>query len=379
MVAGTRLAAYGNGDWNDTLQPVDPTMKEAMCSSWTVTLHYHTLRTLAEGLRRVGRDTARPLAADLEAAAADVLADYQRFLIDGGVLAGFADFAAFLREGGGVIRLLHPSDPATGISYRLLPMIHSILHELFTPEQAAAHVGYIREHLLAPDGARLFDRPPRYQGGPQRLFQRAESSSFFGREIGVMYMHAHLRYAEAMAHYGDADAFFLALRQANPIALASVVPASALRQANCYHSSSDATFYDRYEASARYDEVMRGTITVEGGWRVYSSGPGIAYRLTHECFVGVRRNASSVVIDPVVPVALDGLRAEFRLADVPVTMIYHTGRRGCGPVALTLNGEALPFKREPNRYRTGGVRVELGLLRRRLRPGANVLEVRLES
>lgn len=378
VIAGTCLAAYSNGDWNDTLQPVDPTMKEAMCSSWTVTLHYHTLRTLAEGLRRVGRVTARPLAADLETAAVDVLADYQRFLIDGDVLAGFADFAAFLREGGGVVRLLHPSDPATGISYRLLPMIHSILYEMFTPEQATAHVGYIREHLLAPDGARLFDRPPRYQGGPQRHFQRAESSPFFGREIGVMYMHAHLRYAEAMAHYGDADAFFLALRQANPIALTSVVPAAALRQANCYYSSSDATFYNRYEASARYDEVMRGTITVEGGWRVYSSGPGIAYRLIHECFVGVRLNASSVVIDPVVPAALDGLRAEFRLAGVPVTMIYHTGRRGCGPVALTLNGETLPFKREPNRYRTGGVRVELGLLRRRLRPGVNVLEVRLE-
>ena len=31
-----------------------------------------------------------------------------------------------------------------------------------------------------------------------------------------MYTHAHLRYAEAMAHLGDAEAFFLALRQANP-------------------------------------------------------------------------------------------------------------------------------------------------------------------
>lgn len=378
VVAGTHLAVYGNGDWNDTLQPVDPTMKEMMCSSWTVTLHYHTLRTLTDGLRRVGRDTARPLASDLEAQAAEVLADYQRFLIDGSVLAGFAGFAAFLSEGGVVVRLLHPSDTMTGISYRLLPMIHSILYELFTPEQAEVHVGYIREHLLAPDGARLFDRPPRYQGGPQQHFQRAESSTFFGREIGVMYMHAHLRYAEAMAHYGDADAFFLALRQANPIALASVVPAAAPRQANCYHSSSDAAFYDRYEASARYKEVMRGTITVEGGWRVYSSGPGIVYRLIHECFVGVRRNATSVVIDPVVPTGLDGLRAEIRLADAPVTMIYRTGRKGCSPIALTLNGEALPFKREPNRYRTGGVRVDLGLLRRRLRPDMNVLEVRLE-
>jgi 1,2-beta-oligoglucan phosphorylase len=53
-----------------------------------------------------------------------------------------------------------------------------------------------------------------------------------------MYMHAHLRFAEAMAHYGDADALLLALRQANPIKIRSVVPAARPRQANCYYSSS---------------------------------------------------------------------------------------------------------------------------------------------
>ena len=121
------------------------------------------------------------------------------------------------------------------------------------------------EHLLAADGARLFDQPAPYRGGPQFHFQRAESSSFFGREIGVMYTHAHLRYAEAMARLGDADAFFLALRQANPIALANVVPSARPRQANCYYSSSDAAFADRYEASARYGDVKTGAVAFEGG------------------------------------------------------------------------------------------------------------------
>ena len=377
VVAGTRLAAYGNGDWNDSLQPVDPAMKERLCSAWTVTLHYHALRTLAAGLRWVVREGGgAPLdPADLERAAGEILADYQALLIPDGVLAGFSHF----QEDGRVVRLLHPSDRATGISYRLLPMIHSILWELFTPEQAAEHVGYIRKHLLAPDGARLFDRPPHYRGGLQRHFQRAESSPFFGREIGLMYTHAHLRYAEAMARYGDADAFFLALTKAHPIAIASVVPNAALRQANCYYSSSDPVFYDRYQASERYDEVMRGEVAVEGGWRIYSSGPGIAYRLVHECFVGVRRGASAVVIDPVVPLVLDGLRAEIRLAGEAVTIHYRTGCKGCGPVALVLNGHALSFTREPNRYRTGGARVDLAEIRLRLVPGAaNVLEVTLE-
>jgi cellobiose phosphorylase len=376
VVAGTRLAAYGNGDWNDSLQPVDPAMKESLCSAWTVTLHYHTLRTLAAGLRRVGRggETGGLDPDRIEHAAEDVLADYQRLLIEDGVLAGFACFV----DAGRVERLLHPSDSVTGISYRLLPMIHSILYELFTPEQASDHVGYIREHLLAPDGARLFDRPPRYRGGLQQRFQRAESSPFFGREVGLMYTHAHLRYAEAMAHYGDAEAFFEALRRAHPIAIASVVPTAAVRQANCYYSSSDAVFHDRYEAGERYDDVKSGKVAVEGGWRIYSSGPGIAYRLIHECLVGVRRRASSVVFDPVLPPALDGLRADVRLAGAAVTMIFRTGRKGRGPLAVALNGQAVPFTREPNRYRTGGARVELDEIRSRLSSTENVLEISLE-
>ena len=38
VIPGTRLAAYGHGDWNDSLQPADPAMRERLCSAWTVTL-----------------------------------------------------------------------------------------------------------------------------------------------------------------------------------------------------------------------------------------------------------------------------------------------------------------------------------------------------
>ena len=77
-------------------------------------------------------------------------ADFQRLLIVDGTLAGFAYF----EPGGGVDYLLHPRDANTGIHYRLLPMIHSIINDLLTPEQARAHVGHIEQHLLGPDGAR---------------------------------------------------------------------------------------------------------------------------------------------------------------------------------------------------------------------------------
>ncbi|MCU0735390.1 MAG: hypothetical protein MUF20_07685 [Methylotetracoccus sp.] len=54
VIPGTALAAYGHGDWNDSLQPADPAMRERLCSAWTVTLHYQTLATLGKALRMLG-------------------------------------------------------------------------------------------------------------------------------------------------------------------------------------------------------------------------------------------------------------------------------------------------------------------------------------
>jgi cellobiose phosphorylase len=369
-IPGTHLVAYGNGDWNDSLQPVDPAMRERLCSAWTVTLHAHTLGTLAAAVRAVGRGD---VAARLDALAAPVHADFQRLLLPDGTLAGFAYFQDHDR----LDYWVHPRDQATGMRYGALAMIHAILADVFTPEQARAHVALIRERLLGADGVRLFDRPSEYRGGVTRLFQRAESSSFFGREIGLMYMHAHLRYAEAMAHYGDVGAFFAALRQAVPIGLRDAVPSAALRQANCYYSSSDAAFLDRYEAQARYDDVRTGRVAFEGGWRVYSSGAGIAVRLVHECFLGLRRGRSALAIDPAIPPTLDGLRAEVEIAGRRVEVVYRCGTTGVGPRSVTLNGGALPFTRLENPYRTGGVVVPMAAIRERLATERNELVVAL--
>jgi len=362
LIPGTRLIAYGHGDWNDSLQPADPAMRERLCSTWTVTLHHETLTLLAEALDASGREGEAEL---LAAMAADVKADFLRLLLVDGELAGLAYF----QPDGTVEPMLHPRDRATGIHHRLLPMIHAILADLLTPEEAAAHVGLMRAHLLGADGARLFDRPPIYRGGPQQHFQRAESSSFFGREIGLMYTHAHLRYAAAMARYGDADAFFEALRRANPIAIASVVPSAAPRQANCYYSSSDAMVADRYEAAARYDDIRAGRVGYEGGWRVYSSGAGIAFRLLNQVFLGLQRGRTRLGIDPVMPRSLDGLRAQVALAGGAVEVEYRVGARGCGVRGLSLDGAPLATTPMRNPYRTPGVVVAMDALRggRRLR------------
>jgi cellobiose phosphorylase len=370
LIPGTSLVAYGHGDWNDSLQPVDPSMCERLCSAWTVTLHYQTMITLAQALRRVGR--AGP-AVQFDEHARRIREDFQRLLMPDGTITGYAYFHA----DGHIDYLLHPSDAATGIHYSLLPMIHAVINGLLTPEQATAHVGYIREHLLAADGARLFDRPFVYQGGPQHRFQRAESSSFFGREIGIMYTHAHLRYAEAMARFGDAGALFLALRQANPLGLRSVVPAARLRQANCYYSSSDAAFADRYEALSEYEKVRTGAVPFEGGWRVYSSGAGIAMRLIHECFLGIRKGHSVLVLDPVIPRSLDRLATEIALDGRKVRVEYRVKKTGHGVMALTLNGKALAFEPLDNPYRPGGAEVSMAAVRALLGKGVNTLTIQL--
>ncbi len=366
VIPGTCLAAYGRGDWNDSLEPVDPAMGEQLCSAWTVALEYQTLTALAEALRRL--DLVEE-AERLSARAAEVHGDFQRYLIADGILAGFAWF----HGDGRIAYLMHPRDRITGISYRLLPMIHAILAGMLAPHQAELHLGLIRQRLLGPDGARLFDHPLKYRGGPQRLFQRAESSSFFGREIGLMYTHAHLRYAQALAHYGDAQGFFEALGKVNPIGLRARIPNAARRQANCYYTSSDAACFDRYQAYAQYARVLAGEIPLQGGWRVYSSGPGVFVSLIVTTLFGLRLERSRLVIDPVMPSALNGLRIELELLGRKVAVTYHIGQRGFGLAAVHLNGADLPFTRGPNPYREGGAEVPMAEVTDKLKEGENQL------
>jgi len=368
VIAGTALAAYGHGDWNDSLQPADPALREHMCSAWTVTLHFQTLNILARALRAIGRaQDATPL----ETKAHAVHSDFQRLLLVDGVLAGYAIF-----DGGDRPRyLLHPDDKITGIKYSSLAMIHAIIEDMLTPEQTREHLALIDKYLSASDGVRLFDRPMPYHGGPQKIFQRAETATYFGREIGLMYTHAHLRYAQALAHVGDADRFFKALCQANPIGIRALVPTATLRQANCYYSSSDAAFDDRYQASEEYDRVARGTIALDGGWRVYSSGAGIALSLTIRRFLGLSCEAQVLRIDPVIPPALDGLRVETTLRGRPVQVTYHVGKSGCGVTQVSLNGQTLSFTSEANPHRRGAALVELPAVLNQLQPQGNVLMV----
>ena len=356
-VPGSPLPAYGHGDWNDSLQPADPALAAGLVSTWTAVLQTQALRTLAEGLRATGDRGTADLADVADDLATRTQAAISARLEDDPVLPGYL----LHHDDGTVEPLVHPTDERTGLRFGVLPWIHAISADLLTPEQAHHHLELIEQHLLGPDGARLFDRPVRYVGGPMTIFQRAEASTFWGREIGLMYVHAHLRYAEALARVGDGEALLTALAKASPVGLESLVPQARPRQTSCYYSSSDGAFADRYDAQEGYAGLLAGGVALEGGWRVYSSGPGLVLRLVTEVLLGFRTRGDHVEVDPVLPPGSDFV-AHLPVGGRPAIVRYTAGEHGHGVRRVSIDGRDLDLTPLANPYREAGVSVALAQL-----------------
>lgn len=370
-----RLPAYGHGDWNDSLQPARPELASHLCSTWTTELEITALTVLAEGLEQHAAsgpdaDAAAALAARCRAIAAGAAEAFAEVLLVDGELAGYG-----LLENGGVDHLVHPTDTVTGLRHGSLQMIHALTDELLTPEQARHHLDLIDEHLAGPTGVYLFDRPVEYHGGVMEVFQRAETATFWGREIGLMYMHSHLRFIEALTRLGEAERAWQELLKAVPIGLPRRTRGARVRQSNCYYSSSDAVFPDRYVAAENGAALFEESTGFEGGWRVYSSGPGLLLRLVVEDVLGVRARAGRLEIDPVLPAALDGTTAQVPFDGGFLTVHLRAGERGCGLRSLRIDGADVDLTGEgvrevERRYRPAGVAVDRALVR-----AGSVLEV----
>jgi 1,2-beta-oligoglucan phosphorylase len=368
---GLALPRYGEGDWDDSLQPVTKELAETMVSSWTAALLYQTLRHYAAALEHFGESERAEAVASF---AAEVQADFQRYLIADGVVAGFAVFSSQPPVVDHYI--LHPHDRKTGLRYRLISMTRGILSGIFTDEQAHEHLELVKNHLLYPDGARLFDHPTTYRGGRETIFRRSESAAFFGREIGLQYIHAHLRYAEALAAMGQADELLHALSVANPISVTETVTNALPRQRNCYFSSSDAAFSDRYQASRDYEKLRDGKVGVEGGWRIYSSGPGIFTNLAVRHLFGIRKFFGYMDFDPVLPAEMDGTCCEMHLGGRKLRYQFKRAQ-GHGMVKrVCVNGTELsPIFIASGQYRSGGMRIKAEEFESALNLLDNVIEI----
>ena len=361
---GTHLSAYDDGDWDDTLQPANAQLKKYLVSSWTVSLTYQVLKQMSQVLAEVNVEEAE----ELKSLVNGIEADFNRYMLQTDVIPGFI----YMEEPGKAELMLHPEDTKTGINYRLLPMTRSMISELLTPEQAEAHYQVIKEQLYCPDGVRLMDRPANYAGGVSTHFKRAETASNFGREVGLQYVHAHIRFVEAMAKLGKVEEVWDGLLKINPIGLKDVVPNADYRQSNAYFSSSDGKFNTRYEAQENFSKLRDGSVEVKGGWRIYSSGPGIYMNQLISNCLGIRPEKGGIVIDPMLPERFDRLKFDFMLNGRPVTFVYHLGEEENG---VSINGEDVMTEPLSNRYRQGGFFVTEKVLAEKLKEDSNIIEI----
>lgn len=368
FIPGTTLVPFGGGDWNDSLQPVSTDLAQRMVSSWTVEMNYQAFSLYQQIYRIIGRAYE---ADKLLSICNRIKEDFNTHLVKNGVVAGYG----LLEQDGTFSPLLHPNDTITKIHYSLLPFNRGIISNIFTKEQAEAHLEIIRSYLTGPDGVRLMDKPLKYKGGLQEIFQRAESSTFFGREIGLMYTHELIRYAESLAIMGKADELFKAIRKVIPIDYKKFVTPSDIRQSNCYYSSSDVIFKTRYEADELYDDLIKGKLTFRGGWRVYSSGPGIFLGLLISRLLGIRLGKTKITIDPVLPLRFDGLKAMLNINNRSLQIIYHIKNNCYGPEKILVNGEILKFVNSENIYRKGGAIIETKLFENLTHNEVNTIDV----
>lgn len=345
----TFLTTFGGGDWNDAMQPASPELANSMVSSWSVALNFQAFTAFMQVSERAERSD---LASKLKHLCQNIQADFNRYLIKDEVVCGHA-----IIKDDQITHLLHPSDKHTSIKYRLLPMIRGTISGIFSKAQSEFHRAIIEKYLKGPDGARLMDRPPKYTGGKEYIFRRGESSPYFGREIGLMYTHAHLRYAESLAISGQADGLLTALRQVSPIDYRDVVKCSNLRQANCYYSSSDVGLTTRFEANDGYDAIVKGDVELKGGWRIYSSGPGIFISLIISRLLGVRNEFEYTVIDPILSKKLNGMSATLNYMGNRITFTYLVTIDGTSPKNIEINNSSVAYELSANQYRRGGAKI----------------------
>ena len=317
FIKGTYLSCYGGGDWDDTLQPAHKEYKSSMVSGWTTELTYEAFVRLGNVLKGKYDNLSKEL---LELAN-NIKIDYHKYLIKDGVASGFIRFTDE-----GIKYICHPSDKESGIKFRLLPQTRGIISGMFSEEEIKTAIKIMDDYLTFPDGVRLMDTTVKYDGGVKKFFNRAETAANFGREIGLQYSHANVRYCEAMAKVRDGNRLFLGLQKINPIVINDLLDNACLRQRNSYFSSSDAAFLSRIEAMKHFDDIKNKKVKVKGGWRVYSSGPGIFIR-TFVCdMLGINEYPGYAIIDPVIPHYFNDFKFNFMLFNHKVTINYHLNK-----------------------------------------------------
>ena len=99
--------------------------------------------------------------------------------------------------------------------------------------------------------------------------------------------------------------------------------------------------------------LKEGKIEVKGGWRLYSSGPGIYMRQLVANVLGIRFCKKGLILDPVISADLFG--ATFTYECYGRTLHFHYQHSEDGTVYAVSGGSRLPAEVLTNPYRRGGI------------------------
>jgi cellobiose phosphorylase len=159
----------------------------------------------------------------------------------------------------------------------------------------------------------------------------------------------------------------------NPVGIREVVENAEPRQSNAYFSSSDGAFQTRYEAQERFEELRTGQVPVKGGWRIYSSGPGIYMNQLISAALGIRSRNGELVLDPVLPAGMAGVSFRYAFGGRELTFRYMSLG---GPLSrVVINGLEVAGIRLDNPYRTGGLLIGRRVLEELAGSGDPVIEL----
>lgn len=361
FIGNSYLISYAGGDWDDTLQPINDNFKERLVSTWTVALSYETLNHLYLALKDGS------LKEEIYKIVIGIKECFLKYAIKDDVISGFLYF----NKNNEIEYMIHPLDEITGIEYRLLPLTRSIISEIVDLNQAKINEKIIEDHLTFNDGVRLMNNTPKYNGGISKIFKRAEQASNVGREISLQYVHAHIRFIESMCKLGREEKVWEALYKITPIKLNDYVKNANFRQSNVYFSSSDGAFNTRYDFQERFNELKNGDVKVKGGWRIYSSGPGIYINQLISNIIGIREVQDKIIFDPVISKTFEELKCSYKILGKGSEILYKRGE----DLKIKLNGEEINFTREENVYGKEFVSVKKQVLNEKLRDRENVIEL----
>jgi cellobiose phosphorylase len=127
-----------------------------------------------------------------------------------------------------------------------------------------------------------------------------------------------------------------------------------------------------------FEAIRAGNVPVKGGWRIYSSGPGILLNQVITSFLGIRDYYEYRVIDPVLPKMLNGLRFTWVEEGKSVTYVFSIAHDEPAAVqSLTINGLEVAFVRQDNPYRHGGAMIQRSTFHALLNHPENIVGVNM--